>query len=104
MSNSLCNLVLRLLRVFARGMRPCFKLCVLGRRQMSFGVGFYFWALRPFRTPRNLGSSHEKPGLLLLMAPIVRGRKARRIDCQASLELVDPRHALEDREELCEII
>ena len=69
------------------------------------GVGFWPLGLRTaLGTPRNLGSRHEKPGLLLLMAPIVRGRKARRIDCQASLELVDPRHALEDREELCEII
>ena len=63
---------------------------------LSGCVGFWPLELRTaFRTPRNVRTRHEKPGLLLLMAPIVRGRKARRIDCQASLELVDPRHALE---------
>ena len=30
--------------------------------KMSLGSGFIF-GLRAFRTPRNLGSSHEKPGL-----------------------------------------
>ena len=57
---------------------------------MSLGSGFYFWALRLFRTPRNLGSSHEKRGLLLLMALIVRDAQATSIDSLASLAAGGP--------------